>query len=110
MCYTRTPVNYPLQDQVGMGPDVGGVPFSGVAGGNPGYSWKNTNLGSAWTRTLGNQDATAIAIYNAETGNSSFTDNDIIKTDRDVFTDLTVSGSFNGTTGVGSGTWPRWRR
>jgi hypothetical protein len=97
-----TPLNYPIQDQVARGEDVS-TPFTGPSGtsGNPGYVWNNTLNGSPWTRTI-KSTSTQIcsqsqALYQAETGITSFTDNDIVKEGRDMFSDTVGSDVQSGT-------------
>jgi hypothetical protein len=96
----QTPVNWPINDQIGVGQDPK------VGGSDPLYSWGNIQNGAKWLRVLKTPDPGAITLYREQTSNPSatFLETDLIKADRDVFTDLSVSGSFNGTTGVGTGT------
>jgi len=102
----QTPYNYPIKDQIGVGEDVNGVPYSGGAASDPLYSWNNLQNSQPWPRTAKIVDTNAELLYQTEIGNPSanFLETDIIRADRDVYTDLTVSGTFNGSTGVGAGT------
>lgn len=93
----QTPTYYPVDDQVGVGKDPK------VGGSAPVYLWGNTKGGSAanlfWTAI----PADAITQYQTETGNpaATYTMQDIIKSDRDYFNQVT---SFDGSSGVGVGT------
>lgn len=99
----QTPFNYPVDDQVGVGEDPK------VAGSDPLYLWHNIGTGNETQTTLANSGipAGAIATYTNELRllNAVFTMANIIAQDRDYFSDQSVSGSFNGTSGVGSGTY-----
>ncbi|HVU33785.1 MAG TPA: hypothetical protein VHE61_10145 [Opitutaceae bacterium] len=95
----QTPLNYPLTDQIGVGTD----PKAEAS--EPMYSWNNLQNGAKWPRSLKTVNAGAITLYQQQIANlaATFTEADIIKADRDVYLDLTVSGTFNGSTGVGTG-------
>ena len=104
--FSRTPLNYPINDQVGVGPDVSGV-STGVAGAAPAYSWGEKFNSSSWARTQKSSVSSPInptAIYTAA-GFGSFSDNSVVKTDRDIFTDLTYAHTTTTiSSGVGTGT------
>lgn len=105
----QTPVNYPIDDQVGVGMDPK------VGGSDPTYYWMNTANGSGnfvnglrtniWALTWKQIPAGAIQTYTNETGNpqATFTTTNIIMEDRDFFSDVYIT-NFNGTTGMGYGT------
>jgi hypothetical protein len=88
LLYIQTPYNYPLQDQVGRGPDRSG-PFTGAAAAEPFYAWGNLAGASRWGRTPHAAGADGVALYKSETGTSRvFTDNDIVQEGRDLFCDV----------------------
>ncbi len=93
----QTPVNYPVDDQIGTGMD----PKTG--GAEPMYLWNNLKAGDPMPFLWDTIPSAAISLYQSQTGNSSatFALQDIIKPDRDYFAQGTT---FNGTTGVGRGT------
>jgi hypothetical protein len=86
----QTPAQYPLADQIGVGPDPK------IAASEPAYVWNNKESGSAWPRTF--HAATASEV----TANSgvAFNDGALIKPDRDFFADAGFDGSGN----IGRGT------
>lgn len=92
----QTPTNYPLADQVGTGEDPQ------TAHEEPAYVWSNKQNGSAWPRTLHTVATGAIALYAVQTSNPSatFTESDIIQSNRDFFSDA----GFDTNTGVSVGT------
>lgn len=110
----QTPADYPINDQIGVGEDPK------AAHSDPAYIWGNqsaaaNNAGTAtvlWTLKWESIPAGAITQYQTDTGNPSATfimgptasPADIIQQDRDFFWDGSVTGSFNGSTGVGTGT------
>jgi len=96
----QTPVNYPINDQIGVGQDPK------VGGSAPLYSWNNIQNGAPWQRVFKSPSAGAETLYASQAGNgATFAETDLIKADRDVFLDLTVTGAFDGSTGVGTGTF-----
>ncbi len=90
----KTPYDYPIKDQVGNGRDG--------AAREPSYLIHNTQGAAAWPRSTWNVAAGAIAFYRAQTGNgaATFTEKDIIQSNRDFFADA----GFDTNTGVGRGT------
>jgi len=96
----QTLYNYPITDQIGVGEDPK------VGGSDPLYSWNNLQNGTPWPRATKTPDSGAETLYQSQVGNpaASFAETDVIATDRDVFMDLTVTGTFNGSTGIGTGT------
>lgn len=96
----QTLVNYPIDDQLGVGID----PKS--AGSEPLYLINNTGPGGVdWPLNFYHDLTNANALYKTQMGdsNASFVIGDIIKADREFFKH-TVGASFNGSTGVGRGT------
>jgi len=115
----QTPYDYPLHDQIGVGKDPE------VAHSDPVYVWRNlaaasNGAGTAtvpWVLTWKQIPALAITQYQTDINNPSATfimgptsappgsfPTDVIQQDRDFFYDGTVTGSFNGSTGIGVGT------
>ena len=90
----KTPYDYPIRDQIGSGMDG--------AGREPAYVFGNTQNGSPWPRSLGTVCADALAFYQAQTGNgaATFTERDVIQSNRDFYSDL----GFDTNTGVSMGT------
>jgi hypothetical protein len=113
----QTPTNYPIHDQIGVGEDTSGE-FSGGAGSDPLYCWGNTAGGSPWLRVFKQPDTApttgptdvlgAIPLYQQQISNPSyyFTEDEIIREDRDLFTDLTVSYTLNNATNYNG--YPSW--
>jgi len=98
----QTPVNYPIDDQIGVGMD----PKS--SGSEPMYLWNNRAGGTSstnWPLNFFTSLTGAIALYRTQTGNpsASFTMQDIISADREYFLGA-VGSSFNGSSGIGRGT------
>lgn len=89
-----TAYDYPIPDQVGQGRD-------GVAM-EPAYVWNNTQGGGTWPRTVATPTADAQTLYKAQTGNSTstFTERDVIQSNRDFF----AESGFDTLTGVTVGT------
>ncbi len=108
----QTPINYPIDDQIGVGQDPK------VAHSDPVYYWMNTanpNNNDGITVTSGLQtndwnlvwmapDAGAIALWTNQIKNASatFSMTNIIQEDRDFFSDIYIT-NYNGTTGMGWG-------
>jgi len=94
----QTPYDYPIREQVGVGT------FPTTAASAPAYVWNNTKSGgsSPWPRSFHIPSAGAIALYQAQTGNSTatFAEADVIKSNRDFFAD----SGFDTNTGVSVGT------
>lgn len=90
----KTPFDYPIADQVGNGKD-------GEAR-EPAYVWGNVQDGSPWGRTLGTVSTEAIDFYRAQTEDeeATFTDKDVIQSNRDFFADA----GFDDNTGMSVGT------
>jgi len=90
----KTPYDYPIKDQVGNGRDG--------AAREPSYLIHNTQGGAAWPRSTWNVAAGALAFYRAQTGNgaATFTEKDVIQSNRDFFADA----GFDTNTGAGRGT------
>jgi hypothetical protein len=90
----KTPNDYPIRDQIGSGKDG--------AAREPAYVFGNTQGGSAWPRTLGTVCADAVAFYRAQTGDptATFTERDVVRSNRDFFADA----GFDTNTGVSIGT------
>lgn len=91
----QTPANYPIRDQIGRGKYSSPGDYT-TATSEPMYVWNNIKGGVQWPFTNNAIPMAAITLYG-----STFDWEDIIKADRDYF--LSTS-SFNGTTGIGSGT------
>ena len=85
----QTPANYPITDQIGVGQD----PKAGAT--EPVYVWNNTRAGLPWTRTVKAVAAGAITLFG-----STFTENDIVRADRDFFWQ---GANFDGSGGMGRG-------
>ena len=103
----QTPLNYPVDDQVGVGEDPK------IAASDPAYVWNAVGTGNEnpWPVTEGAVAAGAIALYQTQTGNTNatFTMQNIIAANRDYFIDE-GKGSFDGnpsdgSPGVGEGTY-----
>ena len=98
----QTPADYPIDDQIGVGEDPK------VAASDPYYLWNNTNGGTLMLNvsslTWKSIPTGAIEQYTNETRNpnSTFTMQDIIKSDRDYFIQ---TNNFNGSSGIGVGTY-----
>lgn len=92
----QTLINYPILDQVGVGEDPK------AAASEPAYVWGNVQAGSAWPRSTKSPDPGAITLYQSQTSNPSatFTERDIIQSNRDFFSDA----GFDTDTGVSIGT------
>jgi len=90
----KTPYDYPIKDQVGSGKD-------GSAR-EPAYVFNNKQGGAAWARSLGTVCVDAITLYRAQTENTSatFTERDVIQSNRDFFADA----GFDTSTGIQRGT------
>ncbi|HVT74873.1 MAG TPA: peptidoglycan-binding domain-containing protein [Candidatus Paceibacterota bacterium] len=84
----QTPNDYPIADQIGVGKD----PKSAAS--EPYYVWGNLLGGAAWPRNLATVDSAAISLYG-----STFTERDMIQSNRDFFADA----GFDTNTGVTSG-------
>jgi hypothetical protein len=95
----KTPYDYPIRDQIGAGKDGGPR--------EPAYVFRNTQGASPWPRTLGTVCPSSIAFYRAQTNNptASFTERDVVKSNRDFFADA----GFDSATGVASGTAAQMR-
>ncbi|MCX6953253.1 MAG: hypothetical protein NTV51_13960 [Verrucomicrobia bacterium] len=91
-----TPANYPIKDQVGVSKDPK------TAGGDPAYIFNNRKGGVVWTRNSSPIAASAITTYQVQTSNPSatFTDTDLIQSNRDFFSEA----GFDANTGVSTGT------
>jgi hypothetical protein len=85
----QTPSNYPINDQIGVGKDPK------AAASEPLYVWNNVRNGKTWARNGKSPAAGAIALYGR-----TFTESDIIKSNRDVFGEA----GFDSSTGVNRGT------
>lgn len=96
----QTPLNYPVDDQIGVGMDPK------VAGSEPMYVWNNTALGSAdWLLDWKAVPQAAINLYGTQIGdtNVTYAMTNVIQADIDYFKG-TVGAKFDGSTGIGCGT------
>lgn len=102
----QTPLNYPIDDQIGVGMDPK------TAASEPVYLWRNfaapkngTTDGSLGDWTLASKaiPAAAVTLYQGQTGNSNatFAMTNLIAPDRDFFKEST--NGFDGSSGVGVG-------
>jgi hypothetical protein len=73
-----------------------------VAASEPAYVWHNLKNGASWTRNFWNLGMGAVQLYQAQTGNpnATFSEGDVIKSNRDFFAD----SGFDTNTGVSVGT------
>lgn len=98
----QTPVNYPVDDQIGVGEDPK------VAASDPVYVWCNGGVGNEnpWVVGVEAVAAGAIALYTnqVQNPNATFTMTNIIFQDRDFYSDDYIT-SFNGSSGIGVGTY-----
>lgn len=95
----KTPLDYPIQDQIGNGRDGGPR--------EPAYWFNNTKAGAAWPRNVSAVSASAIRFYRAQMDdpNATFTERDIVRANRDFFADA----GFDDATGVSVGTAAQMR-
>jgi len=97
----QTPINYPVDDQIGVGEDPK------AAASDPFYLWDNYASNYLWQVQFEPSDiaAGAIALYTNQTGNvnATFTMTNLILANRDYYIDST--NTFNGSSGVGTGTY-----
>ena len=95
----QTPVNYPVDDQIGVGQDPK------VAGSDPYYLWNNSASGADWFLQWKDIPAAANTLYGVQIGNvlATFTMSSVIRADKDYFKG-TLGSAFNGSSGVGMGT------
>jgi hypothetical protein len=86
--------NYPIPDQIGNGKDGGPR--------EPAYVWGNVRDGLPWERNVWSPHADAITNYRLEEGDAmaTFTEKDVVQSNRDFFADA----GFDDNTGVTVGT------
>jgi hypothetical protein len=77
----KTPYDYPITQQIGEGEEGGPR--------EPGYVFGNLQNGVSWPRVLGTVSANALTFYQAQLddGGATFTDRDVIQSNRDFFAD-----------------------